>query len=212
MKESFKKYIEEEHKFDKLSMIGIICLIIVISGTFGFIYEVIFYFFNGGMKHLFWRGGNFLPWINIYATGALIIYILAYSYRKEPFKVFVISFLSCGVLEFFSGVGIYVIGKGLRYWDYNTEILNFGNIGGFICLRSVLFFGLSGMFLIYGVIPFCFYLARKMNKKVFLVISITLCSIVLADEIYNLLITKIFDLPTSTNVYTNMGIQYVKLK
>lgn len=212
MKESLKKYMEEDYKFDKLSMLGILCLIVVISGTFGFIYEVIFYFFNGGMKHLFWRGGNFSPWINIYAIGALIIYILAYHHRKSPIKVFLISFFSCGILEFFSGLGIYVIGKGLRYWDYNTEILNFGNIGGFICLRSVLFFGISGLFLIYGVVPFCFYLARKMDKKVFLVVSITLCSIILVDEIYNLLITKIFNLPTSINVYTNMGIQYVKLK
>lgn len=212
MKESLKKYMEEDYKFDKLSMLGILCLIVVISGTFGFIYEVIFYFFNGGMKHLFWRGGNFSPWINIYAIGALIIYILAYRYRKNPIKVFLISFFSCGILEFFSGLGIYVIGKGLRYWDYNTEILNFGNIGGFICLRSVLFFGISGLFLIYGVVPFCFYLAKKMNKKLFLAVSITLCSIILVDEIYNLLITKIFNLPTSINVYTNIGIQYVQLK
>lgn len=212
MKENLISYIEDEHKFDKQSMLGILCLIVVISSMFGFFYEVIFYFFNGGMKHLFWRGGNFLPWINIYAIGALIIYVLAYSYRKNPLKVFLISFFSCGILEFFSGLGIYIIGNGLRYWDYNTEILNFGNIGGFICLRSVLFFGISGLFLIYGVIPFCFYLAKKMNKKLFLIISVTLCSIVLLDEIYNLVITKVFNLPTSIDVYTSIGIEYVKLK
>ena len=32
-----------------------------------FLYKIIyfiFYYFNGGMKGFYWRGGNFLPWIN----------------------------------------------------------------------------------------------------------------------------------------------------
>lgn len=168
MKNRFNNYLNKKHSFDKLTMLGIFCLIIVIGGIFGFIYEHIFYFFNGGMQQFYWRGGNFLPWINIYAIGAIIIYVLAYRYRKKPIKVFLISTISCGTLEFISGLGIYLIGNGLRYWDYNKEILNFGNIGGFICLRSVLFFGLSSLFLMYVIVPFCFYLAKKLNKKLFL--------------------------------------------
>ena len=52
-----------------------------------------------------------------------MIYILTYKYRKNPLKVFLISAISTGLLEYFSGLGIYIIGDGLRYWDYNTEIL-----------------------------------------------------------------------------------------
>ena len=36
--------------FDKVTMIGIFSLIVVIAGVFGFLYEFIFYYFNGGMK------------------------------------------------------------------------------------------------------------------------------------------------------------------
>ena len=65
MKESYKDYIDEEHSFDKFTMLGIFGLIIVMSGVFGFVYESIFYYFNSGMTQVYWRGANFLPWINI---------------------------------------------------------------------------------------------------------------------------------------------------
>lgn len=82
MKEKYNNYLNKEYNFDKLTMFGIICLIIVISGIFGWIYEFIFYYFNSGMKTFYFRGGNFLPWINIYAIGAIFIFILNYRYKK----------------------------------------------------------------------------------------------------------------------------------
>lgn len=140
IKNEYKKYLNKNHSFDKETLISIFCLVIVITGMFGWLYEFIFYYFNGGMKEFYWRGGNFLPWINIYATGSIMIYLLTYKYRKKPWKVFLISFFLTGILEYFSGLGMYIIGNGKRCWDYNQEILNFGNINGFVCLRSVLFF------------------------------------------------------------------------
>ena len=74
MKEKYLKYLNEDIKFDETTMIGIFSLLIVITGIFGFLYEFIFYYFNGGMKTFYWRGGNFLPWINIYATGSIMFY------------------------------------------------------------------------------------------------------------------------------------------
>ena len=205
----YKDYLEKNHSFDKKTMIGIFCMIIVIGGVFGFLYEYFFYFFNGGMKEFYYRGGNFLPWINIYATGSVMIYILTYKYRKNPLKVFLISVISTGLLEYFSGLGIYIIGDGLRYWDYNTEILNFGNINGFVCLRSVMFFGLSALLLMYVIVPFCFHVANKSNKKVFLIVTISICSIFLADDFYNLIFTKLFNLPKATTIYKSIGIHYM---
>ena len=205
----YKDYLEKNHSFDKKTMIGIFCMIIVIGGVFGFLYEYFFYFFNGGMKEFYYRGGNFLPWINIYATGSVMIYILTYKYRKNPLKVFLISVISTGLLEYFSGLGIYIIGDGLRYWDYNTEILNFGNINGFVCLRSVMFFGLSALLLMYVIVPFCFHVANKSNKKVFLIVTISICSIFLADEFYNLIFTKLFNLPNAIKIYKSIGIHYM---
>lgn len=212
MKELYKKYLDNDVKFDKETWIGIFCLIIVISGFFGFLYEFIFYYFNGGMIKFYWRGGNFLPWINIYAIGAVMVYFLTYKLRKKPVFVFLISSFSTGILEFFTGYFMDIIRKGNRCWDYNNEILNFGNIGGFVCLRSVLIFGIFSLILIYVVVPICFYLAKKINKTVFLTICISLFTIILIDEIYNLLISRLLHLPRAYNVYKELGFNYVKFK
>ena len=210
MKEKYLRYIHNDIKFDKLTFMGIICLIIVIAGVFGFLYEFFFYYLNSGMTTFYYRGGNFLPWINIYATGSLMIFFITYRRRKNPLKVFLLSMVICGVLEYIAGWGLYHFFFFFCCWDYNTEILNFGNVGGYICLRSVLFFGLSSLLLIYGIVPFCFVIAKKMNKRAFLVVSITLCSIIMADELYNLSIAKILDLPRASDIYKQMGVNYMQ--
>lgn len=207
---SIKNYINNDYKFDRLTKLGILALIVVISGVFGWVYEYIFYFFNGGMKEFYFRGGNFLPWINIYATGSILIFLLTYKYRKSPFKIFLMSIIISGIVELIGGWGLYTFGNGFRCWDYNTEILNFGNIGGYVCLRSVLFFGVSSLLLIYGIVPLCFYLARKLDKKLFLIISFSLCGIILCDEVYNLLIARLFSLPRASDIYKTIGFKYVK--
>ncbi len=209
MRSKYLKYLNEDIKFDKETMIGIFCLLVVITGMFGFLYEFIFYYFNGGMKTFYWRGGNFLPWINIYATGSIMIYLLTYKDRKKPLKVFLVSVITTGILEYFSGLGMdKIVGK--RCWDYSQEILGALNINGYVCLRSVLVFGVFSLLLIYTVLPLIFYIAKKSNKKVFITTSIILCSIIMIDEFYNLLIARIFHLPRAYNVYSKLGVPYVK--
>ena len=209
MKALYKKYLEEDHNFDKTTLLGIICLIIVISGVFGFLYEFVFYYFNSGMTEFYWRGSNFLPWINIYAIGAVFIFFLLYKKRKHPLLIFFASMLITGILEYIGGWMLYEFQDGLRCWDYNSEILNFGNINGFVCLRSVLFFGFSSLLLIYLIVPLCFYLAKKMNKKTFLIITIGLCSIFLFDELYNLIFARILSLPRASDIYKSLGFHYI---
>ena len=210
MKNKLKEYMSKDYKFDRMTMFGILALIIVMSGLFGWIYEFIFYYFNSDMKEFYFRGGNFLPWINIYATGSLIICFLGFKHRKNPFKIFLISVIATGILEYIAGWGLYTFCNGFRCWDYNTEILNFGNINGFVCLRSVLFFGLSSLLLIYGMVPFCIFLATKLDRKTFLIISFSLCFIFLIDEIYNLVIAKLFSLPRASDVYKSIGFKYME--
>lgn len=210
--EKYKNYINNDTKFDNITMISIVCLVVVIAGLFGFIYEFIFYYFNSGMQQIYYRGGNFLPWINIYAIGALMIYFLTYKDRKNPLKVFLKSTIICGVLEFVAGYVMYNFFGGFRCWDYNTEILNFGNIGGFICLRSVLFFGISSLLLIYGIIPFCYFVSKNVDKKTFCRISICICALILFDEFYNLFFARLLYLPRASDIYKQIGIHYMQFK
>lgn len=204
-----KEYINTDIQLSRKQKTSILCLIIVIAGVFGWLYEYIFYFINSGFQQFYMRGGNYLPWINIYATGSILILILTYKKRKHPFQVFLISAISTGILEYFSGYILYDKLGWVRCWSYNEEILNFGNIGGFVCLRSVLFFGLSGLFLIYGIVPFLIKLSQKMNPNLLLIISIILCSIFLIDEIYNLLLYPYFPIPKATEFYKSKGLKYI---
>lgn len=197
-----------DRKLSYKQIIGIFCFIIVFSGFFGWFYEFIFYYFNSGMKMFYRRGGNFLPWINIYATGSIMILILTKRFKNNPFLVFLISFISTGILEFFSGFLIYKL-FNLRFWDYNTEILNFLNIGGFVCLRSVLFFGFSALFLVYFLVPFFIELSFDFDINWFFLIGVILCSIVLFDEFYNLIISKVFSLPSASDIYRNIGFNFM---
>ncbi len=204
----YKDYLNKDHKFDKKTMLGIFCLIIVISGMFGWLYEVVFYYFNSGMTEIYWRGGNFLPWINIYAMGAILIYVLTYKKRKNPLFVFIVSMISTGILEYIGGAFMEHI-MHIKCWDYTNEILSFGNINGYVCLRSVLVFGLSALLLMYLIVPLCFYLAKKIPRKTFLILSYTICGIFLFDELYNLIFANLLNLPRASEVYKELGFKYL---
>ena len=204
----YKDYLNKDHNFDKLTMLGIFCLIIVISGMFGWLYEVVFYYFNSGMTEVYFRGGNFLPWINIYAMGAVLIYFLTYKKRKKPLFVFIVSIISTGILEYIGGYFMEHIMQ-IKCWDYSKEILSFGSINGYVFIRSVLVFGISALLLMYIIVPFCFYLAKKMPKKAFLILSYTICAIFLFDELYNLIFANLLNLPRASEVYKNLGFKYL---
>ena len=205
----YKKYINGELKLAKWQKVGTACLTIAVAGVIGWLFEFVFYFFNGGMQEWYYQGGNFLPWINIYALGAVMIFALTVKLKKKPWLVFLISAISTSLLELIAGWLIYHIGNGTRYWNYNIEILNFGNIGGFVCFRSFIIFGLAAMMLMYLVIPAIARLSQLMPKNVFLTLSIGLLCIFMADEIYNLLITKMFNLPNAIEIYQANGLKYV---
>ncbi|MBR3263618.1 putative ABC transporter permease [Candidatus Saccharibacteria bacterium] len=207
----FQEYMAGKVKLKPYQQVGIIFLVWVFAGVFGWVYEFIFYFFDGGTGEFYMQGGNFLPWINIYAVGAIMILVLMQllKIKKYPWLVFVVALVATGILEFVSGWLVYVIGNGTRYWDYNTEIWNFGNIGGFVCLRSVLAFGVSALMLVYLVVPFFVMLAQRMSRWVFLTLAILLFSLVMVDEVYNLLASKFFGWPDAMEFYKSLGWKYL---
>ena len=180
--------------------VGIACLVLVISGIVGWLFEFICGFFHSGMSTLSWQGGNFLPWINMYSIGAFIILFTSYRFRHSPLKVFLISALFTGLFELVSGFILDYFFHH-RYWNYSNEFLN---IHGYTCLLTMICFGIGGLLLMYIIIPFLVKMSKKTPKKMFLTISILLCSIILVDEFYNFLVTKIFDVPRAIDIYKHM--------
>ena len=172
-----------EYENDKSSIKTTICtfiIIMIVSGIFGFIYETILYRIDLG--YFVKRGTTFGPYIPIYAFGGIFIALFTYKIKNKPLLVFLINTLITGLLEYTTGYVLYEYSK-IRLWDYNNEILNFGNINGYVCLRSVLLFGLSSLLLIYVFIPNIKKFVNKISEKKLLIISIILITIFFLDMI-----------------------------
>ena len=88
LKSTFRDYMEGKIKLETYQKMGVWFLLVVFAGFFGWVYEMIFYFFDGGTGEFYMQGGNFLPWINIYAIGAVLIILLCMKFRKNPWLVF----------------------------------------------------------------------------------------------------------------------------
>ena len=129
-----KLLIFKDNKINLKTTINILILIMIFSGFFGFIYETIFYKIDLG--YFVKRGSTFGPWIPIYAFGGLFITIFTYRFKDKPFLVFILNCIITGILEYSVGYILYEF-NGIRLWDYNTEIWNWGNINGYITFNII---------------------------------------------------------------------------
>lgn len=178
----------QETGWDSVMLSNLLILIMVSSGVFGFVYELFFYRIDLGK----WvkRGSTFGPWIPIYVFGGAAYTLLVYPLKDKPLLVFVLCVLVSGVMEYVTGWVLYEVFH-TRLWDYNTEIWNFGNINGYVCLRSVLFFGVSGLLLIYVVIPILIHVMGLVDQGILTVVCRILAVAFVADCIlYQLLKNK----------------------
>lgn len=111
-----------------------------------------------------------------------MIIITTNRIRRFPVAVFAVAAIVSGILEFVTGYVLLHI-QGVRLWDYNTEIWNWGNIGGYICARSVLFFGVSALFLQYAVYPMTRKFQTICRRDIFFVISVVPAALFVIDII-----------------------------
>lgn len=199
MNDFYKNYLEDKIKIDSKLFFALLCGCSVCGGIYGMVYETLFYLIDRGA--LCRRGSSFGPWIEIYGLGALLIYVLCHKYKKNPLKVFLIAGISSGLLEYLAGWGMYQLLDGRRGWNYNIEIWNWGNIDGFVCARSVLVFAVSGLLLIYAIYPLLLWISQKINRKVFMTITITLAALFAIDVIYNDVIVTVFHTYSSLDFY-----------
>ena len=204
---NYREYLQKGVKLKPYQLVGIFMLVWVISGFVGWVWEFALAEIEGGFRHLYIKGGNLLPWMNIYAYGAVVIIATSYKLRKYPWAVFVVSALACGLLELFAGWIVYIVGNGTRYWDYSDSWWGFGNINGFVCPASAMAFGLGALALMYWLLPLCIFWARIMTKRAFLTLAISLFTVVMVDDITNLTL-KNLGLPTAHNLYLKMGWVY----
>lgn len=156
-----------------------ICLISVIAGISGWIYEELFYRINDG--YFSRRGHGVGPWLPIYAFGIVILLFATAPVRGSGtgfshgidsiWMVFLLCAVISGAFEYLVGWVLFHHFHGLRLWDYNTERWNWGNIGGYVCFRSVLVFAAGSAFLIYTLVPMIGFLAKVLPGWAYTTIS-----------------------------------------
>ena len=155
--------------------------LIFLTGCFvGWIYEEVFYWITEGMLQN--RGILYGPWLPIYGVGALGIYAMK-PLKKYPVLLFFLCAAITGVVEYiigFAGIRLF----GMRLWDYRGMFLN---IGGIICLRSVLSFAVMGMVFHYLLEPAAERMVKKANRNIVYIACLSLLTLFLADCLFSAL-------------------------
>lgn len=111
-----------------------------LASILGYLWEVLLLLFQNGTFHN--RGFLYGPWLPVYGIGAVLFFLLLRKWRPYPIRIFFSSMLLGGILELTIG-WLLAHFWHTRYWDYSE---NFGNLNGYICLYSVLGFGIAGVF------------------------------------------------------------------
>lgn len=126
----------------------------------GFLWEVLLSFFE--KKQFVNRGFFYGPWLPVYGAGAVLLYLFLHKKKNRPLFCFFTAGLIGACVELFTGWLLNAC-FGLRYWDYRGQLFN---IGGYICLYSVLGFALAGSAYICFFAPFLLRQWEKIPEKI----------------------------------------------
>ena len=172
-----------EISYSKKTTVDRLCylfLIFMLGCFVGWIYEEIFYWFTEGMLRN--RGVLYGPCLPIYGIGALGIYALK-PLKRNPLLLFLLCITVTGAVEYIIGfASIHLF--GLKLWDYSGLFLN---IGGIVCFRSVVSFGVLGLVFHYALEPIGERLYRKAPVVIIRAVCIALVALLFADCILSFL-------------------------
>lgn len=171
----------ETNEFDRRVKFSKYTMIFLIGSIVGFIYEEIFYYiFEDTLAK---RGFLYGPYLPVYGFGAVLMVLLLKKYKKDPFIVFLLAMLLTGVVEYITGFIMYQAYHRV-WWDYTGLFLN---IDGYVCLRSVLTFGIGGLILIYVIEPLLCKLSENINTKLYLTTSVLIVMTFVIDLTFTLM-------------------------
>jgi len=172
------------------TIIGVFLLTVMGAFT-GWVYEMIFYRIDLG--YFIKRGHGFGPWLPIYAFGAIGLILIVLKKKIHPAVLFLVSVVGSGIIEYATGWVLYNLMGGVRLWDYNVEIWNWGNIDGFVCARSVLTFGVFGTVFGALIIPKFMEFVKRAKARPLVIFSAVLAVLVSADVIYGYIIKPVIN-------------------
>lgn len=157
--------------------ITIYFLLFIIYSVAGWILEVVCKLKE--YKKFINRGFLIGPYCPIYGWGAVAITLLLYRYSYDPLVLFIMTIITCAILEYYTSLVMEKIFKA-RWWDYSKRKFN---INGRVCLGTIIPFGLFGLFLTYVSNPYLINLLNMINIKYLNVATIIILIIYIIDNI-----------------------------
>ena len=155
-------------------------------------YVLLFFFYSAGgwllesiycsigEKRLINRGFLTGPLCPIYGTAALVMTILIYNpFKDRPLIIFLLGIVLCDIVEYITS---YIMEKlfSARWWDYTYEFLN---IGGRICLKHTLYWGIISVAFVRVLHPAVENLYAKLNGDYLIYILIAVLAVFTLDLI-----------------------------
>ena len=169
MVEWFNDINTKNYDFSVKNKICVYVLVFLVGALVGFIYEELF--------------AIIIDYLPVYGFGAVLMMFALKKFKKNPLVVFLLAMLVTGILEYFTGFALWKI-YHKTWWDYSGLFLN---INGYVCLRSVLTFGVGGLLLIYIAEPLVCKLVSIANEKLVHLWSFMICITFLVDLLFTLI-------------------------
>ena len=132
------------------------------------------------------RGFLLGPICPVYGFGGVFITILLTRYYSSVPVVFVMSIVLCAIWEYFTSWSMEKIIKA-RWWDYSNDKLN---LNGRICIRTLIPFGILGLFIVYGIDPLLKNAFEHINIEILNVIALLFLILFIIDILLSASIIK----------------------
>jgi len=171
-----------EHSF-KRRLLSLF-LIFIVGSMIGWVYEELYYLLDDHL--LLNRGFMYGPWLPVYGIGTLLMLGLLFRFRGNPLLAFLGGAVVCGVLEYIAGAAVLHF-LHERLWDYTGLFLN---INGFVCLRSVITFGVGALLLFYLVQPVTNHFLSKMKDRQFFRFGYAVLIIFILDLVMSIIFRR----------------------
>lgn len=152
----------------------------IIYSFLGWSLEVFFYALNKGefINRGFLKG----PFCPIYGFSLILIHLFLYDKLSNPLWIFLFSAFIVSALELIVGFLLHKL-FNQRWWDYSKVKFN---IGGYICLKFSLTWGLICLLIIYFIHPIVVKFIYLIPYNMCLIIIITIFIVIIIDLISTL--------------------------
>ena len=163
-------------------------ILFFIYSVIGWIIEV--FLVSLESKKIVNRGFLIGPYLPIYGFGAALITLASIyipSMDDSISSCFLISFIICGILEYFAS---YFMEKrfSIRWWDYSTKPMN---LNGRIWIGNLILFGLGGLIVVKLINPIIYKCFERITAFQFRIAVIIISIILITDWIFSHFILKL---------------------